>query len=103
MKKIKKGGKENEAASFYTADEFFLRKGYQIPDLVTEGRRIMDSGIKTARNYSRKMKRRGRLRNMNIAGQRMTSGRNMSPERRLILRHLLTRSIWAERAAWTMR
>ena len=115
MKKIKKGGKENEAASFYTADEFFLRKGYQIPDLVTEvrkeayvsgfnrGQEQAYSGIKTARNYSRKMKRRGRLRNMNIAGQRMTSGRNMSPERRLILRHLLTRSIWAERAAWTMR
>ena len=39
MKKIKKGGKENEAASFYTADEFFLRKGYQIPDLVTEVRK----------------------------------------------------------------
>ena len=39
MRKIKKGGKENEAASFYTADEFFLRKGYQIPDLVTEVRK----------------------------------------------------------------
>lgn len=39
MKKIKKGGEENEAASFYTADEFFLRKGYQIPDLVTEVRK----------------------------------------------------------------
>jgi len=39
MKKIKKGGKENEADYFYTADEFFLRKGYQIPDLVTEVRK----------------------------------------------------------------
>ena len=45
MKKIKKGGKENEAASFYTADEFFLRKGYQIPDLVTEVKRSIRFGI----------------------------------------------------------
>lgn len=30
MKKIKKGGKENEAASFYTADESFLRKGSEM-------------------------------------------------------------------------
>lgn len=117
MKKIKKGGKRMGAASFYTADEFFLRKGYQIPDLVTEVRKeAYVSGFNRGQEqayygfwnkdcqklFRRKMKRRGRLRNMNIAGQRMTS-RNMSPERRLILRHLLTRSIWAERAAWTMR
>lgn len=66
-------------------------------------RRIADSGMNAARNYSRKMKRAGSVMNMNIAGRHTINGRIILPEQRLILRHLLMRSMWAERAAWKMR
>ena len=113
MKKIKKGGNENEAASFYTADEFFLRKGYQIPDLVTEVRKeAYVSGFNRGQEQAyygfwnkdcQKLKRRGRLRSTSIVGRHTMNGRSISPGRVLILQHLPTRSIWAEKAAWTMR
>ena len=66
-------------------------------------RRISDSGMKAARNYSRKMKRTGSATNMNIAGRHTINGRNILPGQRLILQHLPMRSMWVERAAWKMR